>query len=464
MTVVELPPPGHRLEPQLPRDLVRNVVLNQMLWTAGYSLMGGGAIAYFAKDLGASGFQLSLILTAPELLGLASLSAGPLSQVWGSFKSLWLTATLVSRACLVALPVIAYGHSTASIPMGLEIVIVCYALAALIQAIAYTGLMSWLSQLAPSPTWGRFFAAQELGALFIKIVFLWGGGVLHQMISEGPSRSLLSYAVLFGAGIVLTSASVIPLLFLPFKQQPPTFSPPESTPICSNSLYSQIVVAIQSIWPLLVCHCWLAAFQGLTQAVFYQYQTKVLGITLLTNNLLLAWLYVVQFLLAYWIGSQLDRRCAKPILILGLIVVSMSLPCWLAAERFGILMLVCAFTLWGGFAVVNLSFKTLLLRLLPPQKATGIACFYHLAGLLAGLSGLLGGYLLDQMLTHQLPLMFSIEPRYSYHLLIAISWIGRLTAPLWLFFLVEPPKVSESLIVGFNKSESHHSSGVDLPS
>ena len=50
------------------------VVANQLLWTAGYSLMAGGAISYFFKDLGASQFQVTLILACPELVGLASLS------------------------------------------------------------------------------------------------------------------------------------------------------------------------------------------------------------------------------------------------------------------------------------------------------------------------------------------------------------------------------------------------------
>lgn len=407
------------------------VVANQLLWTAGYSLMAGGAISYFFKDLGASQFQVTLILACPELVGLASLSTSRWSSVLGSRRNSWLVSLIFSRLLLLALPAMAYFGDAKS-PWQLWAVMGAYGISSMLQAISYTALLSWLADLSPRERYGRFFAAQELAALATKVVFLALAGWLTHLFHGGMNKNLTGYAIVFSLGIGLTVLSLIPLLgyrdALFLGKNAPILQP----------LWRRLKTSVTSTWPLLLCNLHLAFFQGLTQSIFFQYNTKVLGISMLTYNLLLSWLYVLQFAGGCVLGRQLDSRQAKPVLISSLVLVSFSLPCYMVASSQGWQWLIVVFSLWGGFVGVNLAYKTILLRLLPDDRQTGVAVFYNASGSLAGVSGILGGLWLEQLLrTETVTNLFGWDLG-PFHLLMAISWIGRLTSIVWLIPLKEP--------------------------
>ncbi len=422
------------------------IVVNQLLWTAGYSLMAGGAVPYFLKDLGASGFELSLILTAPELLGLVSLSTPGLSRILFSRKSTWLTTLLLSRLLLLTLPLMAISEAIVEQKAKLWIVIGAYAGASMLQAISYTALLSWLSDLAPARRYGRFFAAQELSSLAMKILFLVLAGVITRTAHGSAGKNLMGYAILFSIGIVLTAISLIPLWrFIDSRYRE------KSSEATLKGLQIRFG-GIGRIWPLLMCNLHLAFCQGLTQSVFFGYQTKVLGLSLLTYNLLLSWLYAVQFVGGLWLGREIDARRGKMILVWSMLLVSLSMPCWIVSAWWGWEWLIVAFTLWGGFVGVNLAYKTLLLRGLSDDRQLGIAIFYSTGGLMAGVSGLIGGYWLDQLLKNTSSAdSFFGTGMSPYHLLMVISWVGRVTAVAWLIPFREP-EVSSSVLPGQESS------------
>jgi hypothetical protein len=96
-----------------------------------------------------------------------------------------------------------------------------------------------------------------------------------------------------------------------------------------------------------------------------------------------------------------------------------------------------AYALWGGFGLVNVCLNNLCLKLAPrSDNTTQFAVFEQVGGLIAGLAGLLGGYCLDRLLAGIS--QGSPTAQSAFLVLMAVSWLGRLTAPLWLLGVRQP--------------------------
>ena len=185
---------------------------------------------------------------------------------------------------------------------------------------------------------------------------------------------------------------------------------------------------------LLIGFSWWHAFaSGLTQAAFFQYRVKVLGLSLLTFVLVEAVMRLVQVpvsSLSGWLG---DRYGHRGVLIGGCLVTACSLLCWLRATREEWWWIWPAYALFGGWAAINVAGPNLLLRVAPRESnPLAISLFQNVAGLIAGLAGLLGGHWLEAL---------SLSPTSPepYLILFAFSFAGRLLAVLWLTGVREPP-------------------------
>ncbi len=82
-----------------------------------------------------------------------------------------------------------------------------------------------------------------------------------------------------------------------------------------------------------------------------------------------------------------------------------------------------------------------MLKLAPPgDNATPMALFRQVGGLLAGLSGLAGGFWLDRLNADGFTLHLAGCELGSFQILFLTSLIGRLSAALWLLPIREPPE------------------------
>jgi hypothetical protein len=107
--------------------------------------------------------------------------------------------------------------------------------------------------------------------------------------------------------------------------------------------------------------------------------------------------------------------------------------CWLRATREECWWIWPAYALFGGWAAINVAGPNLLLRVAPRESnPLAIALFQNVAGLIAGLAGLLGGHWLEALS----PSPTAPEP---YLVLFAVSFAGRVLAVLWLTGIREPP-------------------------
>ena len=92
--------------------------------------------------------------------------------------------------------------------------------------------------------------------------------------------------------------------------------------------------------------------------------------------------------------------------------------------------------MWGLFGAVNLSLQNQLLIVTPRHRNTfQLALCRQGAGLIAGLTGLAGGFWLEKQLASEAPFQWMNYEWNPFLLIFALSFLGRLTAPLWLFLV-----------------------------
>jgi Na+/melibiose symporter-like transporter len=413
-------------------DVARAVVLSQTLFTAGHVLTTGGFLYYFANALHPSALLFSVLLVIPEISQGISLWARPVIQRCRGRKRTWLLFFLLARGAALAIPAMAVPSLRPDDSVAFWIIVASLAVSQGCQSIAYVAYLSWLSDLVPRVAWGGFFGLRRIAhvsvMLFLPAVAALLRGNWSDWLNDDGVR--LAYVAVFLAGGGLLLLSMLPLLRIP--DVPMRWS--AAQPRWRDAV--RAVAASSSLRGVVASSLWLAFFQGLTQSAMFRYQTSILGLSLEAWFLLGGVMYMLQIPMS-WLGGFLsDRTGDKQPLIASLLLVSLAMPFWLAARPGRETWLLGAYAVWGLFGIVNICQRNLLLRLAPASdNAVPIAVFEHLAALLAGLAGLLGGWALDRMLLQQESAFLT-----PFHILFVISWMGRASAAAWLLGVREPSR------------------------
>ncbi|MBL4884790.1 MAG: MFS transporter [Planctomycetaceae bacterium] len=423
------------------KSLSRSVVFNQTLFTAGYSLTSGGFLVFFAADLGASTKAITWILTLPELVGMLAVLT-PCILCWvKNKKQLFLGCSVLSRiaSLLIPLAVLLPGSQT-----QFHLLVSAIVLTGILQAIGYTAYLSWLTDLAPEKSWGRFFARRNMAKVAVLVLVPFGGALLRDWFKNDihlEQWRLFGYVIVFGVGNLLQLTSLIPLLKWPAIPNWKTAA------ISDNQLDANPVVAsedkphqgsLRSLIFVLLFSWWLAFFQGLTQTAFFLHSYRTLHVSMTTYYLLVGSMYLLQLLLSWWAGTNADRKGYRNMLFTSTLIVSLSMICWAATINGNWLWLWGAYLLWGGFGVVNLSLQNLLFTVATKGKNTlAIALSRNGAGLIAGLTGLAGGYWLEQMLSNNEFVRLPWGEMNPFLFLFLLSFAGRFLAPVWLLGIKE---------------------------
>jgi len=417
--------------------VTRAMVWNQTLWTAGYSLTTGGFFNYFAKELGADDRMMALLLVIPETVGILALTTRSLVRRLGPRKSVWIQFSLFARFVSLGIPLVGYWNG--GMPgAGLWVLAGCLAASQAAGAIAYLCLLSWLADLVPRDHWGRFFARQQIVDLAVLLIVPVSGGYLVDAFrrNTSPAEALPVYVLFFIAGILLLLLSMIPLLRLPslFGEERSAGSDAAERTVLAASFRDK------NLRFLLIHNWWLAASNGLTQAAFFGYLFGPLAIPLATYQLLANAQKLVGIPVSWGTGQIIDRFGNKRLMIAGVFLAGGgAIPFWLLATPEHWWWVVGAYVLWGFWPTVNITGRNLVLKLSPPtDNTTQLALFRQVGGLLAGLSGLAGGYWLASLkasgFAHD-AFGWRIE---GYQLLFLVSLAGRVTSAFWLLPVKEP--------------------------
>jgi hypothetical protein len=241
------------------------------------------------------------------------------------------------------------------------------------------------------------------------------------------------YVATFLAGIGLLTASMIPLWGIPEPDEPPA--------AWRVGEWRRLREAFQdpSLRNLLIHGWWLALANGLTQSAFFGYLYGPLAIGLGTVSLLNNVRHAVGIPVSWATGVIADRDGNKRLMIAGVLVAGSSLFFWLRADAGQWWWLIGAYACWGAFPAVNITGRNLVLKLSPAgDNTTPMALFRQVGGMLAGLSGLVGGIWLDRLNAAGFTLELGSWRLGPYQVLFAVSLAGRLSAALWLLGVREP--------------------------
>ena len=182
--------------------------------------------------------------------------------------------------------------------------------------------------------------------------------------------------------------------------------------------------------------------------MFFSYLFGPLAVPLGTFYVLLGVMRVVKLPVSWLSGGLCDRFGNKALLFWGVLASSCAMPFWLLATPQRWWWVFGAYLMWGAFAAVNIAGRNLALRLSPPgDNTTQLALFRQVSGLLAGLSGLLGGLWLESLRRTSFLVEVGSYPLEGFQLLFLISWIGRVSAAFWLLPIREPGTKSAGDIV-----------------
>lgn len=420
---------------------------NQLLWTAGYPLTSGGFLLYFASDLGARGFLTSLLLALPELVGVGAVFTRPLIVAVGYRKRVWGVCGVLARVASLAIPLMAFAELRPSGNGALWVLVGALAVSQMLQAISYVAYLSWLSDLVPEERWGRFFATRNVARLVVMLLVPVAVGVARDRWVRGlpGETALIAYVVAWVAGTALQLASMVPLLRLPERRSESSIRADDARREEPREPLERTAPAWgrpgfgASLALLIVHNLWLAFSNGLTQAAFFEYRKNVLGVSLAMYYVLENTTMLVMIPVSLAAGRISDRYGNKWLLFWGAVIAAGAMPFWLAASPAHWTLVFGAQVCWGAFAAVNLAGFNMLLRLAPRSANTlQLAMFQQGGGLLAGLSGLLGGWWLQQLLSQQ---SFPVAGGTwnAYQIVFLASFVGRLTAPLWVLPIREPP-------------------------
>lgn len=416
--------------------IVRRVMISQFLFMAGHSLTVGGFFNYFVNGFRPSALLMAAAMIVPETSQSLSVLGRIVIRRFPDRKRNWILFLIGGRLAAMLLPLALLWPETTTLAYEpLIFILACTAVWYLLQGISYVNYISWLSDLVPQYRWGKLFSRRQLAGLMVSLAMPFLVAWLRQHLLKGlpPEAERWSYSVLFIGGGLLALTSIIPLLSLSdsfgiekreanFKAAPRTLS-----------LSRSFLLLLGGRW-------WLAFFQGLTQAVLFRYAVNTLHVSLEVYTTLTSIMVLTQMPMAWWGGKLSDRYLEKWTVFGSMVFLSCAMPCWLLASEQYWFPIVFAYVIWGGFGLLNVCGQNLCLKLSPQHdNSSHFALYDQVAGLVAGIAGLTGGFFLDAMV--KTPLEWNGLPLPPVAVLLTISWIGRLTAALWILLVKQPVPV-----------------------
>jgi MFS family permease len=346
-----------------------------------------------------------------------------------------MTFSLAARGVSIGIPLLVFPGFRPDFVNPLVLMAVLLAISQALQSVAYLAFLSWIADLAPEEHWGRFFSIRNIAKVSVLLVVPVAGGYLRDWWRrEVPAEeAMLAYAVAFAIGLLLLLLSMIPVLRLP------DVNSHSELPVTRKRGLFREAFRDRSMRFLLIHNWWLAIANGLTQVAFFGFLFGPLGVGLGTFYLLMSVMRAVKLPVSWFTGKMCDRRGNKWPLFFGLLLAAMAMPFWLIATPDQWWWIFGAYAMWGFFAGANIAGRNLVLTLSPRGDNTvHLGLFRLIGGLLAGASGLLGALWLDSLLKNKQSWELAGWVLNPYQLLFLISFLGRLTALIWILPIREP--------------------------
>jgi MFS family permease len=410
--------------------------VNGAFWALGNSLSTGALVVYLARDLGAAGLGLSLVLATPNLAGLLRLVAPAIVYRAGTARRACLAIQSASYVLIAGLPAIAASVPAISRPTAVTAMIVLLFVHQLLEYLGSVALWAWWGDLVPSRIRGRYFARRQRIQLAMSIPTLLAGGYFADLWREWyqaePARLLLAYAIPTGLGAAFLLASLVPLVLMP---------PTRSYPAASVGLVRSAIVAPfvdWRFWPLLVFRSWFSLANGISQVVQNVIFPKdVLAFGVGPMNAMRVVTQAGQIAGARVVGKASDRFGNRPVLVAAQACVSLALVFYLLARPETRWLLVGAWVLFGAYVAHNICLPNLTLKLSPELERPGyVAAGEALGSLFHAVATVAGGLLFDYLRSSSPD--STAEPYRSCLIILAVGLLMRSFGIVVLAAIREP--------------------------
>lgn len=425
------------ITPQKRREALRLGHVNAALWATGNALTTGPLVTYLARDLGAAGLALGLLLALPNLAGVVRLAAPALIYRAGTARRACLAIYSASYLLIVGVPAIVLAVPLISRPMAVVAMISLLFAHQLLEYLATVALWSWWGDLVPAPIRGRYFARRQIVQLACTIPTMLASGYFadgwREAYRDQPDRLLLAYAIPTGIGASLLLASIVPLAMMPATRA----YPQPNRKLLWSSL--SLPLADRRFRRLLLFRSWFSLANGVSQTVQnLVYPKDVLGLGVGPMQVMRVTTQVGQLGVCPLAGAASDRFGNRPVLMLAQGCVSAALLFYIAATgpatRW---LLLGAWVLYAAYAAHNICLPNLVLKLSPDLERPGyLAVIDALSSLFHAASTIGGGLLFDWLRSSSAD--SSAEPYRSCLIVLMLGLVMRSFGVVLLARIDEP--------------------------
>lgn len=365
------------------------------------ALTGGPFLAAFALAIGASNYEIGMLVTIALLSQLMQLPGLALTRYFPKRRA---TVTVLAGTArllwifIILIPLLFVDH-------GITFLLQWFMIAALVGAAAGPAWNSLLRDIIPQKKFGRVFAQRmALGTVLALGLTLFGGWFVDRWTAVAPDSSLYAYSCLFALGLVLGLVATVVVSRLP---EPTMVNNPQV------SLMNLVVdpVKDRNFRKLLVFLAFWSFGINMAGPFFVIYMLQRIGISLSMVTILTVTSQLANLLFVKLWGRLADRYSFKAVLASSgpLFLFSVLAWCFTTMPERYLLTLPVLFAIHilsgVGLAGVNISATGIALKLSPSEKAHGYMTVFGLVGALAGACGpLVSGLLADLFAARELSL------------------------------------------------------------
>lgn len=416
------------LQSPLPATSLWPAHANAALWGLGNGLTSTTLATYLARELGAEGLAVGLIVASPNLAGVLRLGAPALLRAVDSRQTFAIVTFSLSGLLLFLLPLLSWPGLLPSERLSLAVLVTLWGLWHLAMFLGVIALWSWFGDLVPGDVRGRFIGVRQGWLMAGQVTGMVAAGLfalgLSRMMPDLPRWQPLAWPALAGAVCMLLA--VVPLLALPNVQLNA-----QKIGSLGDSLRA---ISDRRFLPLLGFWCWAGVANGVSQAAQGLFPFA-LGLPVLVMLGLQAGMQIGQAGVSPAIGRWADRFGSRRLMIGSQVLVSTALLFYVPASREAPYWIVGTWLLWIAYAGLNVCLPHVMLRLSPGENSPPyIATYFALGGLATALSSIVFGALFDA-----LPRDWSLEVGGMALDRFRVFFIGgallRLSAVGWLVFL-----------------------------
>lgn len=199
-------------ETEVQRGL-RNVIGDGLATQIMSTFTGSVFLVAFALALGASDLVIGLLATIPPLSNVVQIPTIYLVERFRVRRSITIVAAALSRSFLLMIACIPFVFP---FHIALPIVLVALVLNSLLASIGGCAWNSWMHDLIPKGTLGRFFSKRMLLSTAVGIPAALGAGFFLDWFKIAfPGMELVGYSILFVAGFVAGLAGILIISGIP---------------------------------------------------------------------------------------------------------------------------------------------------------------------------------------------------------------------------------------------------------